>query len=103
MFCTGDMGQGCASETYNNQYVTDFKHTWLTEDESVTVECTHDPGRNAKFTCKKNNEGKMIVEEIYYCQKTAKTKEIEDLAEKLADEVITELELIGHALFNRKS
>jgi len=84
--CKSDMGQGCASETYNNQYVTDFKHNWLTEDESVTVECSHDPGRNAKFTCKKNNEGKMIVEEIYYCQKTAKTQEIEDLAEKLADE-----------------
>ena len=80
----GDKGEGCASQTFKNQYGV-FELNWNEEDNSTSFDCEHDRGRKAVFTCKrdKKNELHMYFEPVYYCQKTAKTNDIEKLANEV--------------------
>ena len=80
LFSGDNLGRGCASDTYNNQY-GGFNHIWLNlHNSSDPQSCQYD-NKTAIFNCRKSILGKVYVEEIYYCQKTAKTAEIENLAD----------------------
>ena len=79
-YSSGDLGEGCASKTYINQYGT-FNHSWLkVNTASDPQDCEFD-NRTAIFTCKKDKKGRMFVEEMYNCKNTANTNEILQLAD----------------------
>ena len=85
---SGDLGEGCASETYTTQY-GNFTHGWLKlNEETVPQGCEFDD-RTAIFTCKKASSGNLYVEETYHCQSTATTEAIQNLA----DDTVTLLSL----------
>ena len=76
---SGSLIERCGPATYENQFGI-FKHDWI--DLNTTTEpqsCGYDKNK-AVFKCKKNSN-ELYIEPIYFCLNTAKTIELQKLAE----------------------
>lgn len=76
-----DIGGECASTTIDNQYGS-FEIPRLVEGENIEIDCQYDndPVYVATFTCQRNVNQDMFVDESYHCFKTENTDNISALA-----------------------